>query len=182
LEKIADGDPEVLKHADPDDIRFLQYKLPSYTSDRRKIKKKIDDGHLFPSLINLVIRAKVLENILALDLIIPSMETFHKNMIYFSIASKILRKYIVDDDLADETLFSNLNRYWDSSQQHVLQTGENEFQNLFIGDVYLVYIMAFLIPLRLFNRLSSVRPLLDKRSEVFMNTYVYDYYKLLLYN
>lgn len=65
-----------------DDIRMLQFRMPSVCpGDADTIGQLLRSGVLFPGVTDSGDRDMVLRNLLALNVVIPSFETFQANML-----------------------------------------------------------------------------------------------------
>ncbi|KAK4646423.1 hypothetical protein QC761_0042650 [Podospora bellae-mahoneyi] len=99
---------------------------------------------------------------MSLDVIIPSLVTFHRNMRYFSIGARVLQHFIADNSRF-ETKFQSLFRQW--AYDPVFEVSEDNFALMDLTTVDLAYIQLFLFVLRHFPLLSEDRPLQDKQGE-----------------
>ncbi|KAI2604647.1 hypothetical protein GGR54DRAFT_448584 [Hypoxylon sp. NC1633] len=124
--KISDGHPSYVDH---ETVVGLQRRVPSNRTDRTYIRTMMDSGQIFRHVKDRSLRERIKRNILSLNIVIPSIETFHENMMYFSIGAKILRKFEVDDEPNDsqvnggETLFQNLDRHWQAPDIPRIEVG-----------------------------------------------------------
>ncbi|KAF1959366.1 hypothetical protein CC80DRAFT_545738 [Byssothecium circinans] len=79
-------------------VRNLALRCPQSKSDALFIRKSMEDGELFHGFTDPASRRQILNNILSINIIIPSLKTFHENMKYFAIGAKILRQHILSED------------------------------------------------------------------------------------
>lgn len=95
-ERICESRQAVMRDIGVDDVRMLQFRMPKVSSDDADtIGRLLDDGTLFPRIGDPGARAMLRRNLLALDVVIPSLETFQENMHYVAIAAKFLIQYVV---------------------------------------------------------------------------------------
>ncbi|KAK4680129.1 hypothetical protein QC764_0041880 [Podospora pseudoanserina] len=104
----------------------------------------------------------ILSNIMSLEVMIPSLVTFHSNMRYFSIGTRVLQDFIADSSRF-ETTFQSLFRQW--AYDPVFEVSEGNFALMDLTTVDLAYIQLFLFVLRHFPLLSEDRPVQDKQGE-----------------
>lgn len=77
-------------------VRILQYKTPKRSKkDLDHIHKLLQSKHLFPNIYNEDQRAMLYRNISTPDVILPSILTFHENMRFITIGTKILENYVL---------------------------------------------------------------------------------------
>lgn len=94
--KVA-GDASVVPHMDSESFGDLQRRHPSNAADANYIRLMMDTQRLFKRVKRDSVRRRMKQDLLSLDVIFPSFETFHQNMMYFSVGVNILRSYIIDD-------------------------------------------------------------------------------------
>ncbi|RYP01922.1 hypothetical protein DL764_006017 [Monosporascus ibericus] len=156
-------------------MRFLQYKAPSASTDDRKlILDAMRRRQIFILISDNDTRDRILENILSLQVIIPSIETFHENMKYFSIGAKILQKHVEYVDAKKprrrnerrSTMFENLRNDWKPPERSVVRTGAEKYRTLSHPlTPELAYTELFLSALRDFPRLCTESPLQGRQGE-----------------
>lgn len=96
-EKICQGKKTIMQSLDIDSIRILQLRMPTVCSaDAETIKRRFDDGTLFPGVIDPGDRDMLRQNVLSLNMVIPSFETLQENLHYVGFAAKILIRHVVD--------------------------------------------------------------------------------------
>ncbi|KAI3339064.1 hypothetical protein F4824DRAFT_70186 [Ustulina deusta] len=168
------GDASVVPHMDSKTIGCLQRRNPSNRADRDYIRLMMDSGEIFRGVKSVSVRRRIKENLLSLDVIFPSFETFHQNMIYFSVGAKILRNHIIDDpdesqekDQKDgeEGLFQSLHVCWTRPERPLMEVSEGIFQPLVSLDAELACMLLFLDGQRDCLYLSNEPILQDKRGE-----------------
>ncbi|RYP63169.1 hypothetical protein DL771_009400 [Monosporascus sp. 5C6A] len=156
-------------------MRFLQYKAPSASTDDRKlILDAMRRRQIFILISDNDTRDRILENILSLQVIIPSIETFHENMKYFSIGAKILQEHVEYVDAKKPrrrnekrpTMFENLRNDWKPPERSVVRTGAEKYRTLSRPlTPELAYTELFLSALRDFPRLCTESPLQGRQGE-----------------
>jgi hypothetical protein len=96
-EKICEGKKTIMQSLDIDSIRIVQFRMPTVSpEDADTIKRLFDNGTLFPRVTDSNDRDMLRRNLLSLDMVIPSFETFQENMHYVGLAAKILIRHVVD--------------------------------------------------------------------------------------
>ena len=160
---MAGATPEAL---DTETVRCLQLRAPSVAADRKYIQHLFQRNRIFKRVTDPTARARLLTQVLALDTVIPSIETFHDSMKYFTIGARILRRYLVGDqeDAQCETT-SLATLAWDSPTVPVIETGEGVFQPLVENERKTAFSALFLFALRHFPFLDNVPPLQDVKGE-----------------
>ncbi|KAI8626618.1 hypothetical protein F5Y19DRAFT_446352 [Xylariaceae sp. FL1651] len=168
------GEASVIPHMDSKTISCLQRRNPSNSVDRDYIRLMMDTGQIFRGVKNVSVRRKIKQNLLSLDAIFPSFETFHQNMIYFSVGAKILRTHIIDDpdesqgrDQKDgnEGLFQSLHTCWVSPERPLIEVSRGILQPLVSLEAELASMLLFLDGQRDCLYLSNEPILQDKRNE-----------------
>ena len=175
--KIMAGCEDKLHLFDANTIAKLEYRAPSWNSeDRALICELFDNGTLFPGIRSNSVRDRLKDNILSLDVSIPTIKTFHENMKYLTIGAKILEKYIEDRARESRTgtivpirsgLIDNLKNDWDS-QNASMEVGHERMVWLSQPSADNAVIQAFIAALRYFPYLSPEAPLRDKDKRVWM--------------
>ncbi|KAI1207658.1 uncharacterized protein F4807DRAFT_469168 [Annulohypoxylon truncatum] len=171
---VIGGDASIVPHMDSKTISCLQRRNPSNNADGKYIRLMMDTGEMFSGVKSITIRRSITRNLLSLDVIFPSLETFHQNMIYFSIGVKILRNHIMDDTEklhdrnpkdGDDPFFKSLGSFWTSPKRPLLEVSEGRFQPLVSLDDGLARMLLFLDGLRDCIHLSNEPILQDRRGE-----------------
>lgn len=157
---------------DVETVQFLQYKSPSTSPDDKKsIREAMGRGELFALVSDRGARDRILQNVLSLQVVIPSIASFHKNMKYFSIGAKIIQKYVEcvkpsGSRAKRPSTFQNLCEGWKPPERPIVQTGEDEYVTLKSPlTPELAYAQLFLAALRSFPRLGTESPLQDRHGE-----------------
>ncbi|KAJ4307304.1 hypothetical protein N0V88_000687 [Collariella sp. IMI 366227] len=97
-ERICERKEIFMQSLDIDSIRMVQFRMPTTCSgDAETIKRLFDNGTLFPGVIDPSDRDMLRRNVLSLDTVIPSFETFQANMHYIGFAAKILIRHVIDE-------------------------------------------------------------------------------------
>lgn len=174
---ITGENPDVMAEVDPKSVLDLQRRAPGVTEhDRQAIRRMFREGAVFPAITNPDQRHSLEENILSLNLMIPSLETFHENMKYISVGAKILRRYLVEVPRSGEnkkdrqpcrkntgkaTLLESLAADWTAPDTAYVESAHNEFSPLADGTrptARFSFQLVFLIALRNFRHLYNVNP------------------------
>ncbi|KAH6869645.1 hypothetical protein B0T10DRAFT_383886, partial [Thelonectria olida] len=115
------------------------------------------------------LRDRIRKRVLSIQFIIPSVETFHENMKYISIAAKILRRYLMEVPTCKRnkpTLFESFASNWKSPGVQYVEHNYGEFsQTTQTPTAWHAYKTVFLAALRDFARLSFEHPRQDVRGE-----------------
>ncbi|RYC82101.1 hypothetical protein BFJ63_vAg15001 [Fusarium oxysporum f. sp. narcissi] len=173
-EFITNDEPRINSAVDIQTVRCLQFRAPiSSYSDRIAIHRMFNEGLLFEGLKDLDLREQVRKRVLSVQVIIPSMETFHENMKYISIGAKILRKYLMETPIRVPgeprqpklTVFESLASCW-SAEIRSIEVKDGEMSTSpEAPSAWFAYETVFLAALRDFARLSSEHPRQDVRGE-----------------
>ncbi|KAL7757083.1 hypothetical protein ACKLNR_014076 [Fusarium oxysporum f. sp. zingiberi] len=171
---ITNDEPRINSAVDIQTVRCLQFRAPiSSYSDRIAIHRMFNEGLLFEGLKDLDLREQVRKRVLSVQVIIPSMETFHENMKYISIGAKILRKYLMETPIRVPgeprqpklTVFESLATCW-SAEIRSIEVKDGEMSTSpEAPSAWFAYETVFLAALRDFARLSSEHPRQDVRGE-----------------
>ncbi|KAK8144157.1 hypothetical protein G3M48_006243 [Beauveria asiatica] len=159
-----------------DDVTRLQHRAPAWSSsDRRYIQDAFASHQLFPLIQGAEKREKILQIILRLRCVIPSIQTFHENMRYVAIGAKILEKLIQTprrsrkprDSIEPRaaTLFENLACDWKASERSIQIANERYADLPGPADPYVAGLVLLLAALRYFPHLSAEKPLLGHEKE-----------------
>lgn len=101
---ITNGQDALRQAVDVDTVRSLQYRIPSGV-DAFEIHALFQSGELFPDVVDSDTRSALEERVLGLQYFIPSLETFHRDTMHFSVAVKAVKKWIAPDfDASDPGL------------------------------------------------------------------------------
>lgn len=157
---------------DVDTVRFLQYKCPSAsTDDRGLIQDAVRRHEIFILISDSEVRSTILANILSLQVVVPSIQSFHKNMIYFSIGAKIVRHHIEptkphSNKTRKPSLFESLRTDWEVPPECSIRTGKDEYQSLSRPlTPELAFALLMLDALLDFPRLCDESPVQDRQGE-----------------
>ncbi|KAI0163883.1 hypothetical protein GGR57DRAFT_497965 [Xylariaceae sp. FL1272] len=151
---------------DVDTVLFMQYKCPSAsTRDRKQIQDAIRRREIFVLVHDPEQRSTILTNILSLCVVIPSIETFHQNMKYFSIGAKILQERVASSHPRGRkgrrlSLPEILSADWTLPDKCVIEIAKNNYRPLTAPlSQGLAFVLCFVDALRDFPRLSYESPL-----------------------
>ncbi len=143
----------LIPYMDSKTFGCLEGRNPSNGVDRRYIRYMMDEGTIFQRLKSVSDRRHIKRNLLSLDLVFPTLKTFHQNMMYFSVGVKILRDHIIDDPEEsregdqsdrDEGFFQSLRRCWTPPTQPLIEVSERVVQPLVSLDAKLASMLLFL--------------------------------------
>ena len=162
---------------DPVTVKLLRYRAPLHSEeDRRYILCGMNSGVLFSKIKGSDERQRLLQNVLGVNAVIPTILTFDENMRYLTIAAKILEKLVVikkdrQQNSAyqtilgkrPESLFEKLREDWTGGEAAVLEASEGDFcqARTSTPSVYISFVQLLLVPLRGFPFLSNESPLQD---------------------
>ncbi|CVL13584.1 uncharacterized protein FPRN_06973 [Fusarium proliferatum] len=168
---ITGDNPQVNAAVDLETVQCLQFRAPSTSEiDRLAIKRMFTDGTLFRGLKDLDLRDFVRDKVLSVQVIIPSLETFHENMKYISLGAKFLRGHFMvplEDNKQDTpTLYQSLGDDWSDPGTYYVEVADSRLQ-LVTGrpTKYGAYKHLFIAALRHFARLTANSPRQDVRGE-----------------
>jgi Protein of unknown function (DUF3723) len=83
---------ELFPLVDPTTVSLLQTRFPKYSSqDSALIKQLMDNRELFPAITEESIRTRILNRLLSLNCMIPSLYTFFEDTIYIEACAQVLR-------------------------------------------------------------------------------------------
>ena len=180
-EKILQGVIEAERYFDIETVRKLALRCPQNKSDALFIQKSMKDGKLFHGLQDQASRTQILNNILSLKVIIPSLKTFHENMKYFAIGVKILREHILSEDDAEAQHRSFEQRLqWSEPPEARVDAGDGNFASVERLGLALATKALFLSAIKIFPYVSHDRPKIDVRGEKVMEPTVNDGFVYLL--
>ncbi|VBB82108.1 Putative protein of unknown function [Podospora comata] len=160
--KILGNRPELMSLIDYPTVELLTHRVPSDPEDSKVIATMMTSHQVFFQIHDPTLRNQILSNISSLNVVIPSLTTFHNNMRYFSIGARTLRHFIADGSRS-ETTFQSLSQQW--TYNPVLEVVEGSFALVDSTTVDLAYAQLFLFVLLHFPLLSEDRPLKDKKGE-----------------
>lgn len=100
---ILGNRPELIPLIDYPTIELLTHRVPSDPEDSHLITAMVSSHQVFFYIQDPALRDEILSNIMSLDVVIPSLATFHSNMRYFSIGARILQRFTVDNSRFETT-------------------------------------------------------------------------------
>ncbi|KAJ4178317.1 hypothetical protein NW767_014892 [Fusarium falciforme] len=188
-DEIFEGLEDQERYLDPYTARFVQFKSPARSqTDRRAIRDEMTKGSLFPNISNQAQRDKLLDNIVKIKAVIPSILTFHENMRYLTMGAKILANHIEVKrrkrrrgkpstfPRPPESLVENLGRDWRWVGNYA-EVREGHYLTIHEPlDAKGAFVQLILMALRLFPFLGSVSPLQDVKGYG-MDAFIDDSYK-----
>ncbi|KAI3322916.1 hypothetical protein HD806DRAFT_536094 [Xylariaceae sp. AK1471] len=170
--RIFRGAEQFKSLLDVDTVLFLQYKCPSASTDDRKlIEDAMRRRQIFILIPDGKLRSTILTNILSLQVVIPSITSFHHNMKYFSIGAKILQKHVECVEPRGRkdkrpSLFENLCADWKLPEKCVIQVRKDSYESLNQPlTPELANVLLFLDAIRDFPWLCSDLPLQGTQGE-----------------
>jgi hypothetical protein len=163
-DQITLGNAAIQQAVDIQDVRNLQRRAPSAsTLDRQYIIHEMDNGTLFSAIVDSNLRDAIKRAILGLEVIIPTIETFHDNIKYLSIGAKIIRTLLLGKERVT-TLYKSLRSHWllpsvileeFREMEVILERPEAAFHFCFLQ----IFVAAF----RWFPNLSNSAPLKEPK-------------------
>jgi hypothetical protein len=155
-------DQDIQKAADIQTVQLLQLRVPSLSkSDRSFVKTIMESGLLFPSIDDVTIRERILQAVLEIDCLIPSIKTMHKNLKYLEVGAKVLKSLIVSKS-PRPTIYHALRSAWTCTKEPFVETSH---RRAFIGSALtseivwdIVYKQVWIWALRNFSELGGRGP------------------------
>jgi hypothetical protein len=166
-EEICQGKKTIMQSLDIDSIRIVQFRMPTVCSgDADTIKRLFDNGTLFPRVTDSSDRDMLRRNLLSLDKVIPSFETFQENMHYVGLAAKILIRHVVDElplckssRKRSPTILEVLSGSWTAPEVVQVEANDGEMAEIEgPASPYLAFTQLCLACLRLFPWLQDDLP------------------------
>jgi hypothetical protein len=113
-DKITLGSLAIRMKVEVQTVRWLQLRAPFASKlDRHYISQSMDDGALFPRLTDSSLRESVKHALLRLEVIIPTIESFHENIKLFRIGVTILKTHIIGAKIKrGQTIYNALHSDW----------------------------------------------------------------------
>lgn len=179
---IVGDNNELKQHIDTKTVSLLESKLPLLQKDLNEIKTAMEDFTLFPKLESLIERKKILERILSLNCLIPTIHSFFMDLKFLTILSKPMARLAAqrkclkkvksiheaffDDPLYTEGQVSS-SEIGQAEVQFLEQVGENKFK-LAKGTTFQMqqsqYWQLWLYVMRHFAEMLDIQPKRNKRS------------------
>lgn len=158
--RITLNSPEVRKATDIETVEALQLLAPSCGyRDQETVKELMRSGNIFSRITNSGLRQDIEQQLLDIEVVIPSIETFHGNMRYFSIGMRILRDHLLGPCSANKTVAQAMRSIWRRPETTLIEYAENQFHpSPCHQDFSIAYHTVFISALRNFPRLSTARP------------------------
>ena len=163
-ERICESRQAVMRAIGVDDVRMLQFRMPKVSSeDADTIGRLLDDGTLFPRIGDPGAREMLRRNILSLDVVIPSLETFQENMHYIAIGAKTLIQHVVGKipicksrTKRSPTIFELLSSSWTAPDVLQVEVADDKAETVEgRASPSLAFTQLFLVCLRLFPWLQD---------------------------
>ncbi|KAJ4248078.1 hypothetical protein NW762_012848 [Fusarium torreyae] len=168
---ITGDNPRVNAAVDLETVQCLQFRAPSTSEvDKLAIRRMFTDGTLFRGLKDLDLRDVVRDKVLSVQVIIPSLETFHENMKYISLGAKFLREHFAvplqDNRRETPTLYQSLGDDWSDPGAYYVEVADSRLESVTGRPTrYSAYKHLFIAVLRHFARLTANHPRQDVRGE-----------------
>ena len=150
------------------DVEFLESRAPAVSSaDRDDIASRMDSGLLLSKCTDLETRTRIKQSLLRLQVVIPTLKSFHKNMTYLQIGIDIVRDLLCPKiprptrrDEPPPTVQAIMERLWEPPKETLVEVREGEFRrtNGGVGGATLAYMIVLISALREFPRLGPERP------------------------
>ncbi|KAF7880469.1 uncharacterized protein EAF02_007315 [Botrytis sinoallii] len=175
-EKVTLSDGKIQRAADVTTVRLLQLRVPFLSrSDGEFVKSEMASGKLFPKIVDPKTRKDILEAILKVDCLIPSLKTMHENLKYLEVGAKVLKTLLVAKS-PRLTIHNALRSAWTYNGEILV---DNKDKKAFIkanhsdGSAWdIIYKQVWIFALRNFselggraprkeNRLPSYQPIMD---------------------
>ena len=112
-------------------VKLLELRAPSMSlMDRSAISRDMDNRSLFPGLLDPELRSLVRTDILNLQVIIPTIKSFHENIKYFEIGASIMKSHLLRRDQR-HTLYDSLK--WTQPEELQIEVEENVFEKVVVS-------------------------------------------------
>ncbi|KAF4635373.1 hypothetical protein G7Y89_g2720 [Cudoniella acicularis] len=165
---ITQNNPSVKRAVDIQTVRNLQMRAPAASLvDRAFIQSAMANGTLFSTISDNSIRKSIEETLLGLQVMIPTIRSFHENAKYFSIGAKIMRNLLLSGQ-RKKPLFEAMSSAWLPPQSTLFEISEAEFQSgrelETTRKKELAYVQVFISAQRQFPYLSDEAPLKDAKT------------------
>lgn len=174
--RIIGHKASLMPYMDSKTFGCLEGRNPSNGVDGNYIRYMMDKGKIFRGLKSAPDRREIKRNLLSLNVVFPTLKTFHQNMMYFSVGVKILRDHITDDPEESQDgdqidgeadFFQSLRMCWTQPNRPLIEISEAVVQPLASMDAELASMLLFLDGQRDCLHLSNEPFLIlqDKRGE-----------------
>ena len=160
-------DDDIRASVDIKTVQRLQGRAPfASKSDFLTVKKDMQSGLLFSKVRDIPTRQRIEDAILGLDVIIPTIKTFHENSKLLGIGVRVIRRELAQ--FRSGSLFESLCSIWSPQVSCSLETREGFFTSAVppsdVDLAYLAYLQIFIAALRTFAKLGDEPPRRDIRS------------------
>ncbi|KAK7967622.1 uncharacterized protein PG986_001899 [Apiospora aurea] len=165
-EKITLEEEDIGLATDTQTVENVQLLAPSASrKDRELITKLMRSRVLYPLIHDIDRRRRIESAILDLDVIIPSIKTFHENMKYFSIGSEILKSTILTRLKKGQSLYEAMHQIWHRPNKCYIEYKEEDFREAQLNpDFSWAYQEIFISAMRYSPWLSDHPPRREKGS------------------
>ncbi|KAH8663705.1 hypothetical protein BGZ60DRAFT_379461, partial [Tricladium varicosporioides] len=168
---ILDGDEELMYNLDPETVELFEGRAPKTSSaDRDFITRAIESKSAFPLLYNDVKRLGLLQNVIAIDGMIPSIKTLAKDSLYLEDCAKAMRTLIDPTECHMREAMQHMWRGY-GGDYIVLESadGLTEYGDTRTGDderFEIAYVQLWMFAMRNFHRLTNLVPKSDNKQKV----------------
>ncbi|KXJ85184.1 hypothetical protein Micbo1qcDRAFT_223684, partial [Microdochium bolleyi] len=161
-ELIANQDRDVAGLIDFATVRLVQSLAPALChNDRKAICTMFDSGVLFPDVKDHMARRSIRHSLLRVQMVVPSIRSFHENMKFFSIIVKIIRRHLLPG-LHRQPFRQSLHEIWKAPARPLVELREGVLQPSLEGLSFeTAYWQLVLAALRNFPSLGGDPPKVD---------------------
>jgi hypothetical protein len=168
---ILDGDEELTYNLDPETVKLLEGRAPKTSlADRDFITRAIESRSAFPLLHDNVKRLRLLQNVVAVDGMIPSIKTIAKDSLYLEDCAKAMRTLIDPTDCHTREAIQHM---WHGygGDYIVLESADGvaQYGDIQTGDeerFEIAYVQLWMFAMRNFHRLTNLVPKSDNKQKV----------------
>lgn len=158
---LGDVDESLLEMTDDTTIRQLECLMPSQSKqDSQIVRNLMDTKAIFPRVTEAATRAKVLDNLLAVDVLIPSLRTFFENLKYLEPCAKIMRSLLTHKKIV--SIKQALSGSYFHPADHCIEYGPGDtrlhVRQQYDADLASAYHTLWLFALRNFPQMTSTTP------------------------
>jgi hypothetical protein len=174
--QIFKGLESLKVYLDIETVQMLQFKAPGvYAPDGEQIRDYMTSGQLFTLIKDGRSRQMLLNNIMGLSNLIPSIKSFHADMKYFAIGAKILTKFVEQVKYTNGrrpreknriSLMDSICSDWKMPEKPCIEVQEDTFLPARITmTARIAFLMLFISTQRQFSYLSHNCPLQDTKDK-----------------
>jgi hypothetical protein len=165
-------------------VKTLELRAPSASIiDHYHIMREMDSGALFPNITERNVREFIKQALLRLEVIIPTIKSFHENLKYLEIGANILKTHLLDTGVRT-TLYKTMCSMWSQPENVLVEFQEGVYRHATLREgelpVDVAYKQVFISALRQFPSLSNDVPRWEPRHEAIKGTTDPAYHLLFL--